>query len=246
MMCSIEIPTSIALPFGTFERALYCQGEINREVADKIEELRSKLDDNTVASGIPKELAQLRQVVRNELRAPLSLKEAVMDAMERSGIVPKDQKDDTNDVWNYIWKSICFVWASKWNDRAWLSRKAQNISEDALYMSVLMQNMVPAKYAFVLHTADPLTGESGKMHGELVLGMGEALVGNFPGRALSFAMEANESLTPRILGLPSKREQLIPSIDAKIENAFPRLNVMVRSDSNGEDLNTFAGAVSSF
>ena len=46
--------------------------------------------------------------------------------------------------------------------------------------------VVPAEYAFVVHTANPLTGERGELFGEAVVGMGEALVGNFPGRALSF------------------------------------------------------------
>lgn len=48
--------------------------------------------------------------------------------------------------------------------------------------------VVPAQYAFVVHTADPLTGERGRIFGEVVVGMGEALVGNFPGRALSFTL----------------------------------------------------------
>ena len=46
--------------------------------------------------------------------------------------------------------------------------------------------VVPAEYAFVLHTANPITGARGQVFGELVHGMGEALVGNHPGRALSF------------------------------------------------------------
>lgn len=49
-----------------------------------------------------------------------------------------------------------------------------------------MQQVVPAEYAFVAHTADPLTGDKGVTVGEVVVGMGEALVGNMPGRALSF------------------------------------------------------------
>ena len=48
------------------------------------------------------------------------------------------------------------------------------------------RKVVPAKYAFVVHTANPLTGARGELFGEAVVGMGEALVGNFPGRALSF------------------------------------------------------------
>jgi len=42
--------------------------------------------------------------------------------------------------------------------------------------------VVPADYAYVLHTANPVTGTAGQMFGEVVVGMGEALVGNYPGR----------------------------------------------------------------
>ncbi len=42
--------------------------------------------------------------------------------------------------------------------------------------------VVAADYAFVLHTAHPVTGASGQTFGEVVVGMGEALVGNYPGR----------------------------------------------------------------
>ena len=53
--------------------------------------------------------------------------------------------------------------------------------------------MVSAEYAFVLHTANPITGAKGEVFGELVQGMGEALVGNHPGRALSFKSAADSS-----------------------------------------------------
>lgn len=33
------------------------------------------------------------------------------------------------------------VWASKWNDRAWLSRRAQGVPEADLYMAVLLQQV---------------------------------------------------------------------------------------------------------
>ena len=39
----------------------------------------------------------------------------------------------------------------------------------------------------MLHTANPITGATGELFGEAVVGMGEALVGNQPGRALSFS-----------------------------------------------------------
>ena len=42
--------------------------------------------------------------------------------------------------------------------------------------------VVPADYAYVLHTANPVTGAEDQMFGEVAVGMGEVLVGNHPGR----------------------------------------------------------------
>ena len=80
-----------------------------------------------------------------------------------------------------------------------------------------------------------MTGKKGELFGEVVVGMGEALVGNQPGRALSFSA-ASSSGTPEIsiLSLPSKRIGLFSPSGLS--------NVIFRSDSNGEDLEAFAGA----
>lgn len=131
------------------------------------------------------------------------------------------------------------VWGSKWTERAWLSRRAQGIADADLYMGVVLQSIIPADYAFVLHTADPVLGERGVTHGEMVLGMGEALVSNLPGRALAFRAVnvdgGGASLPPpQLTAMPSKRVGLfVPN------GALP---LIARSDSNGEDLEAFAGA----
>lgn len=65
--------------------------------------------------------------------------------------------------------------------------------------------------------------------------MGETLVGNKPGRALSFSATANGAQPGvQLNSLPSKRVGLFSPSDIS--------NVIVRSDSNGEDLEAFAGA----
>lgn len=43
--------------------------------------------------------------------------------------------------WRAVWSAVCGVWASKWTDRAWLSRRAMGIPEQQLYMSVLLQQV---------------------------------------------------------------------------------------------------------
>jgi alpha-glucan,water dikinase len=54
-------------------------------------------------------------------------------------------------------------------------------------MAVLVMHVVPAEYAFVIHTTNPITRDAGEIYCELVKGLGETLVsGQFPGRSLAF------------------------------------------------------------
>jgi alpha-glucan,water dikinase len=131
--------------------------------------------------------------------------------------------------WEQAWAAIRRVWASKWNDRAYLSRRARGVRHDSLRMAVLIQQVVEADYAFVIHTANPLSGDRGEIFAEVVLGLGETLVGNYPGRALGFVCRKDD-LKPRLLFYPGKSVGL-----------YGR-GVIFRSDSNGEDLADFAGA----
>lgn len=71
----------------------------------------------------------------------------------------------------------------------------------------------------------PAAGQKGELHGELVAGMGEALVGNYPGRALSFAASLAPPGEPRLLSLPGKREGLFAGAAGA--------HLIARSDSNG-------------
>eukprot|EP00929_Paragymnodinium_shiwhaense_P023633 TRINITY_DN14759_c0_g2_i3.p1 TRINITY_DN14759_c0_g2~~TRINITY_DN14759_c0_g2_i3.p1 ORF type:complete len:171 (-),score=44.08 TRINITY_DN14759_c0_g2_i3:180-692(-) len=96
-------------------------------------------------------------------------------------------------------------------------------------MAVLVQEMLPAKYAFVLHTKNPFTNDSDEVYGEVVPGHGETLVGNFPGRALSF--KSKKGKDPVVTAFLSKSTWL-----------RPQECLIFRSDSNGEDLEGFAGA----
>jgi alpha-glucan,water dikinase len=98
-------------------------------------------------------------------------------------------------------------------------------------MGVLIQPMIPADYAFVLHTAHPLTLDQDTMVGQVVVGLGESLVGNHPGRPFTFAARRGRDEI-RVLSFPSKRTALFTE----------RPGLMVRSDSNGEDLERLAGA----
>ena len=232
----VAMPSSVAFPFGTFERVL--ADPANAIAAAEIAAAEKELAAVAEGSGIPPMLRVLRNTIRTQLIAPPALVTAAATAAEAAGLISKgDWADSSSPAWVETWAAVSQVWASKWNDRAWLSRRAQGVADADLYMSVLLQEVIPANYAFVLHTADPITGEAGKLHGEAVLGMGEALVGNYPGRALSFtAGGGGSSSVVEISAFPSKRIAL----RAEIPESGHLL--IARSDSNGEDLEEFAGA----
>lgn len=66
----------------------------------------------------------------------------------------------------------------------------------------------------------------------MVVGLGETLVSNTPGRALAFSC-AKDGSDVKLLACPSKRTALFPPSEAAY---------IARSDSNAEDLEDFAGA----
>jgi Pyruvate phosphate dikinase, AMP/ATP-binding domain len=84
------------------------------------------------------------------------------------------------------------VWASKFSARALRACAQLRVPLSAVHMSVLLQPLVDANVAFVSHTSDPrktagrAQSEAGpRMYLEAVVGLGESLVGNVPGQALS-------------------------------------------------------------
>ncbi|GLI71457.1 hypothetical protein VaNZ11_016678, partial [Volvox africanus] len=159
-----------------------------------------------------------------------------------------DADGDDGDArgWAAVWSAVCAVWASKWTDRAWLSRRALGIAEGDLFMSVLVQQAVPFQYSFVLHTSNPVTHTAGELLGEVVVGMGETLVGNYPGRALGFTAPpstngdgaGNVDMSPKLISLPSKRTAL----HAPLAGASQTPLLIARSDANAEDLEQYAAA----
>lgn len=90
------------------------------------------------------------------------------------------------------------VWASKWNERAYLSTRKVKLDHAYLSMSVLVQEVVSADYAFVIHTTNPSSGECSEIYAEVVKGLGETLVGAFPGRAMSFVCKKDNLNSPKV------------------------------------------------
>jgi alpha-glucan, water dikinase len=214
----VGLPRSVALPFGVFEKVLL--EEPNREVFERYEELAANVDSVPEYQRLAR-LAELQTTIM-DLKTPLELPASLQVVMEQSGLSWPEKWDDA-------WTCIKRVWASKWNDRAYLSRKAMGIPHQDLFMAVLIQEVIEADYSFVIHTVNPVSGNRDEIYAEVVLGLGEALVGNYPGRALSFTSRKGVH-EPEITAFPSKSLGLYGG------------GLIFRSDSNGEDLAGFAGA----
>lgn len=213
----INLPASAALPFGVFEKVLAC--EDNKGIAKICRELVSRVEEDKRGSGGA--LAELRRAIL-DLNAPAELVSSLRTVMEKAGLPWPSQWDDA-------WLCIKKVWASKWNERAYLGRIAHGMAHEDLVMAVLVQKVVEADYSFVIHTVNPLTGSKEEIYGEVVSGLGEALVGNYPGKALSFVCDKGKR-EPRLLSFPGKSAGLFGG------------GLIFRSDSNGEDLTDYAGA----
>ena len=125
------------------------------------------------------------------------------------------------------------IWASKYNERVFAACRKQGFDMMDVNLSVLVQEVVNAKYAFVIHTINPSTGNPDEVYCELVLGLGETLVGgDFPGQAFSF-----------IYNKKSRKSEVLSYLNkSEIMKAAEQQGFIFRSDSNAEDLPGFAGA----
>ncbi|XP_068462871.1 alpha-glucan water dikinase, chloroplastic isoform X2 [Phaseolus vulgaris] len=217
----IGIPTSVAIPFGVFEHVL--SDKSNQAVAERVNILKKKLIEGDFSV-----LKEIRETVL-QLNAPPQLVEELKSKMKSSGMPwPGDEGEQR---WEQAWKAIKKVWGSKWNERAYFSTRKVKLDHEYLSMAVLVQEVVNADYAFVIHTTNPSSGDSSEIYAEVVKGLGETLVGAYPGRALSFICKKSDLNSPQVLGYPSKPVGL-----------FIRQSIIFRSDSNGEDLEGYAGA----
>ena len=61
-------------------------------------------------------------------------------------------------------------------------------------MAVLIQRIVKAQYAYVIHTTNPTNGQETEVYVEACRGLGEALVSDAPGQALSFTVTKESAM----------------------------------------------------
>ena len=104
---NVDVPTSYALPFGTFERAL----ERDNETRDALAVAVAAIDAATspVSS---RGVARRRDIIADS---------ASCVGVENALAAAAATLSATTDIAS-LWNAVCGVWASKWTERAWLSR----------------------------------------------------------------------------------------------------------------------------
>ncbi len=113
-------------------------------------------------------------------------------------------------------------WASLWSPRAVAYRRDSGWDDHDLALAVVVQAMVPAEWAGVLFTADPVTGRRDRMIVEAVPGLGEVLVsGEVSGRRAVVEKPSLRLLDGEIV-LPQGAFEELVRMGIQIERTFGR------------------------
>ena len=134
------VPPSVTLPFGTFE-ALLAQPQ-NADVASAlrrhVEAAYAALDAAAVSGdfrGLPipgaAELEAARAEISDGLFPDDATVAALLEALSTVG--------EKAEALSALWLGVRLVWASKWTDRAVLSRRTQGVPDELLNLAVLIQ-----------------------------------------------------------------------------------------------------------
>jgi alpha-glucan,water dikinase len=218
----IKLPASAVLQPDMFEETLKGSPGVMAKLKTMESELTSQRGDYSSI------LARMRETIIN-----LPMPDHIADMIQKTlinGRIISGWSESSGDA---ICLNVKKVWASIWNERAYLSRVRRGISGDQVSMGVLIQKVIPADYAFIVHTCNPISDDRSEILTEVVVGLGESLAGNSPGSPLSVISKKGGS-THTIVSYPSK--------PAAIFDTRKNGSLIIRSDSSDEDLQDFAGA----
>ena len=215
----LKYPESFAIPFNVHE--YFMSLDENKSIAEEIEEYIEKIKIAIKKEKISELLTKCKELTLKLKFVENPETKKLKERLIKFGIKPTE--------FDLAFKAIKSVWASKFNERAYIATSKVGITINDIRMAVLCQKIIPAEYAYVIHTKNPSTNNANEVFAEVCLGMGEALVGAYEGQSLSFAYDKTKK-TYDIKSFPNK------SI------ALKNSGFIFRSDSNTEDLEGFSGA----
>ena len=215
----LKFPESFAVPFNVNEYFLSLKE--NKDIKEEIDEYISKI-----------KLARKPEIIKDLLEKCKNLTIKIKYIENAETIKLKNKLISFGikpEEFESAFTSIKTVWASKFNERVFIATNKIGIDLEQIKMSVLIQKIIPAEYAYVIHTKNPTNNSNKEIFAEIVSGMGETLVGAYEGQSFSFIFN-KENKNYEIKSYPNK------SI------ALKNSGFIFRSDSNMEDLEGFSGA----
>ena len=215
----LKFPESFAVPFNVNEYFLSLKE--NKDIKEEIDEYISKI-----------KLARKPEIIKDLLEKCKNLTIKIKYIENAESIKLKNKLISFGikpEEFESAFTSIKTVWASKFNERVFIATNKVGIDLEQIKMSVLIQKIIPAEYAYVIHTKNPTNNSNKEIFAEVVSGMGETLVGAYEGQSFSFIFN-KDNKNYEIKSYPNK------SI------ALKNSGFIFRSDSNMEDLEGFSGA----
>ena len=215
----LKYPESFSIPFNVMEYFLSL--EENQELLEELNEYIEKINMTTKKENIISLLEKCKQTVLKIKYINNDETTKLKKRLIKFGIKENQLQD--------AFTAIKSVWASKFNERVYLAISKVGIELNQIKMSVLCQKIIPAEYAFVIHTKNPTNNNENEIFAEIVNGMGESLVGAYEGQSFSFSYNKKNN-NYEILSFQNK--------NVSLQNS----GFIFRSDSNMEDLEGFSGA----
>ena len=215
----LKYPESFAIPFNVEEYFLSL--EENKNIKEQINKLIQRVEKTDNENDIINILNQCKELTLKINFINNSETEQLKERLLNFGVKDKD--------FQKAFKAIKSVWASKFNERVYISTKKIGMQLKKIKMSVLCQKIIPAEYAYVIHTKNPTNNNQDEVFAEVVVGMGETLVGAYEGQSFSFVYNKKK-------GNYEIKSFLNKGISLRNKG------FIFRSDSNMEDLEGFSGA----
>jgi len=223
----VQVPDSIAVPFGVFELLLQANPKASSEYR-KITDSLARGEESVAAadsSQLGKQLEALRKLIESldiSQDYCLRLRQAVQERLGPNVPLILRSSSNAEDLESYsaagLYESypgvhleelprfLKKVWASQWSLRAVTNRLRAGIPHQDVHLAVLIQELILADYAFVVHTHYPLASAGSQalsesrdqLYIELVQGLGESLVGGSEGQGYQLLYERSSGELKRI------------------------------------------------
>jgi len=107
-----------------------------------------------------------------------------------------------------LFKGIKEVWASKWSNLAYWSRRDHGIDHGDIQPNVIVQNVVPVDYTFTINTADPRSNDPNK----IVIQLSQGVYSGFPNSPYVFEYDKTTGVIKRTALATKKRMKGIEDV----------------------------------